>query len=221
MNAAKRKSLARVTLMLSIQLIGILLILGLNQSLSSVSDPITGLFMLAWFLGYFETHQKSTYLDEGKDHFPKVWYYAYELWLTFGVLFVAYDHCKVSTRSPLNAVMTCLGFSVFVVGAAIFRVSRNRLKSFYSSQLIVHKDHRLVTNGIYRYIRHPMYLGGILIHISFPLVFSSIYGLVYFLLILLFVRVTIRIEEVMLTDSFGDEYKEYIAKTKRMIPFIY
>ncbi len=80
------------------------------------------------------------------------------------------------------------------------------------------KVNKLVTSGIYKYSRNPMYLGMILIIIS-----TSIYYLNYYSLVTPFIfyfwinRFQIKREEIFLTEKFGKEYLSYMSKTRRWI----
>lgn len=79
---------------------------------------------------------------------------------------------------------------------------------------------RLVTNGIYKYIRHPMYLG--LILVSFALVLNDLTFLRIVLFDLLVINQIFKLtyEEKLLEKHF-EGYKEYRKKTKKIIPFVY
>ena len=90
-----------------------------------------------------------------------------------------------------------------------------------SSRLRIVEGQRLVTSGVYRYIRHPLYLGEIARNIGVPLFFNSFTGLIVILLGNLFLLMRINIEEEMLIEEFGDEYIEYRKRTKKIIPFVY
>jgi len=90
-----------------------------------------------------------------------------------------------------------------------------------SSRLRIVEDQKLVTTGVYRYIRHPLYLGELCRNIGIPLFFNSLMGLKIILLGNLFLLIRVGIEEEMLVEEFGEEYIEYRKKTKRIIPFVY
>ncbi len=80
------------------------------------------------------------------------------------------------------------------------------------------EEHKLVTNGIYRYIRHPLYSIGSSLFISFGMMadnwFIAILG------ILTFILMAIRTpkEEANLIEKFGDEYRKYMKHTGRFFP---
>jgi len=90
-----------------------------------------------------------------------------------------------------------------------------------SSRLQIVEGHRLVTDGVYRNIRHPLYLGELTRNLGFTLILSSTYGFLMVLIGGLFLHFRIGIEERMLLEEFGVEYEEYMRRTKRLIPYIY
>jgi protein-S-isoprenylcysteine O-methyltransferase Ste14 len=92
------------------------------------------------------------------------------------------------------------------------------LNKQWSIALELREDHKLITTGPYRYVRHPMYLG----------VFTYTIGLMMIsldVLVILFFAFTIWVnyrriprEEQMLIQEFGDEYLEYIKRSGRLLP---
>lgn len=82
-------------------------------------------------------------------------------------------------------------------------------------------DHRLVKDGLYRHVRHPIYLGEILRNLGIVLILTSVYGVLLVAIASIFLLFRIGIEEKMLIDVFGDDYKEYQQNTKRIIPYVY
>ena len=82
-------------------------------------------------------------------------------------------------------------------------------------------DHKLIRHGIYRYVRHPIYLGSMLAFFSIPFLFHSLYGLLVTTLAVPFILYKIQAEERTLIEKFGDEYRDYIRNSKRLIPYVY
>jgi len=80
--------------------------------------------------------------------------------------------------------------------------------------------HRLITTGAYGVVRHPVYLGALLIWIGLPLAFTHV---TTFALAVLYVipgyLLYLRSEEAMMLASFGDEYREYQRQVPRLLPF--
>lgn len=102
--------------------------------------------------------------------------------------------------------------------AIIRRSALKSLGEFYSSKLRIMPNHRVVRVGLYRYIRHPAYLGTILMSLGGPLVLESLYSSLIMSLIIPFYLYRIRIEENMLLKKLGNEYLEYMRTTWRLIP---
>jgi protein-S-isoprenylcysteine O-methyltransferase Ste14 len=80
------------------------------------------------------------------------------------------------------------------------------------------KVNKLVTSGIYKYSRNPMYLGMILIIISTSIFYLNYYSLVTpFIFYFWINRFQIKREEIFLKEKFGKEYLSYMSKTRRWI----
>ena len=97
--------------------------------------------------------------------------------------------------------------------------SHTDLGQNWSESLQIRQGHQLVTSGIYRHIRHPMYAFGWLFGIVQALLLQNwiagLSGLVSFA-VLYFLRVPR--EEQMMLDQFGEEYQSYMKRTGRVIP---
>ena len=118
---------------------------------------------------------------------------------------------------PLWVGMT--GVALLALGDWVFWKSHRDLGRNWSPKLEMRENHRLVTEGIYRRIRHPMYLSIWLLVIAqamiLPNYVAGFSGLVPFAL-LYFLRVGN--EEKMMGEEFGAEYEQYLRKTGRLVP---
>jgi protein-S-isoprenylcysteine O-methyltransferase Ste14 len=119
------------------------------------------------------------------------------------------------------SVQNIVGLALYVIGLTIALVAQITLKRSYSSTLVIREDHQLVTHGIYRYTRNPVYLGVIIAIIGLPVFASSLYGLLIMSALIPIVLNRIRLEEELLTEEFQDAYQKYKETTKKLIPFIY
>lgn len=83
------------------------------------------------------------------------------------------------------------------------------------------KEHKLVTNGIYRWVRHPLYTIGSSMFVSFGMMADNWF--IAALGILAFIGMAIRTptEEANLIEKFGDEYREYMKRTGRFLPKVF
>jgi protein-S-isoprenylcysteine O-methyltransferase Ste14 len=120
---------------------------------------------------------------------------------------------------PLQA---WLGVAVLIGAMALFWRTHRDLGRAWSVTLEIRTEHRLVTHGIYARLRHPMYaafwLWALAQALLLPNWIAGLSGLVGFGT-LFFARVGR--EERMMLERFGEEYREYMRRTKRIIPGVY
>ena len=119
------------------------------------------------------------------------------------------------------SLVNVAGLGLFLMGVYMRVVAMRTLGEYFLTDLRTERDHRLVKHGIYEHIRHPAYLGTVLFSVGIPLIFSSLYGFLLMLILFPSYLYRIRIEESVLLKEFGDEYREYMKKTKKIIPLIY
>jgi len=100
-------------------------------------------------------------------------------------------------------------------------VSQATLWRNYSGTVVIRVDHQLITHGIYRFTRNPMYLGLIMGVTGLPVYVASLYGFLTSLILIPIILNRIRLEEKLLTEEFQGAYQKYKETTKKLIPFIY
>jgi protein-S-isoprenylcysteine O-methyltransferase Ste14 len=123
---------------------------------------------------------------------------------------------------PFHPVQAWIGVLVLLAALVLFHRTHRDLGRAWSVTLEVRREHRMVAQGIYARLRHPMYAAFWLWALSqaflLPNWIAGPAGLVGFGT-LFFVRVGR--EERMMLDKFGEEYRAYMARTKRIVPGIY
>lgn len=114
-----------------------------------------------------------------------------------------------------------IGLIVFVVCSWTQVWSFKYLGKFYSQEIIVQKEHKLITGGPYKFIRHPQYLSQLLSDLGAGIALGGyiIIPLVILLEIPLFILRAKKEEEIM-GEFFGDQYMNYKKQSGFMIPFI-
>jgi protein-S-isoprenylcysteine O-methyltransferase Ste14 len=121
-----------------------------------------------------------------------------------------------------SPIVSVIGITLLVLSGIISVTGRIQLSWFGSGVLHIEKDHRLITTGIYGVIRHPIYSGSVFGVIGLFMAFRSVIVLCFVtLLYFMVIRHRLLFEEKMLTEEFGDQYRDYMKKTKRLIPYIY
>jgi protein-S-isoprenylcysteine O-methyltransferase Ste14 len=113
------------------------------------------------------------------------------------------------------------GLLLFLIGGTIRTASIFALEHRFSGFVAVQANHKLKTDGIYRFIRHPSYMGALLAMIGLVLIFRSGVALLLIPLMLLVILHRIKDEEEFLQSEFGAEYTDYRRRTWRLFPFIY
>ena len=113
-----------------------------------------------------------------------------------------------------------ISFIIFLIGAIILI---NPISKFIKSKTTIDpikfkKVNKLITSGIYKYSRNPMYLGLLIIVISTTILYFNIFSITTPILFYFWInKFQIKREEIFLTEKFGKEYLLYKAKTRRWI----
>jgi protein-S-isoprenylcysteine O-methyltransferase Ste14 len=123
---------------------------------------------------------------------------------------------------PFQPILAWLGAAVFAASLWLFHRTHKDLGRNWSVTLELRDRHSLVTSGVYRHVRHPMYsafwLWAIAQALLLPNWVAGPAGLVGFGT-LFFLR--IGREEQLMIEAFGDEYRDYMRRTSRVLPGIY
>lgn len=114
-----------------------------------------------------------------------------------------------------------LGVGIGVVGVFGIYWLFSSIGSGITPTSATRKEHTLVTTGIYRYIRHPLYTFGASMFVSFGMMADNWF--IALLGILTFIAMAIRTpkEEANLVEKFGDEYRAYMQRTGRFLPKLF
>jgi protein-S-isoprenylcysteine O-methyltransferase Ste14 len=114
-----------------------------------------------------------------------------------------------------------LGALLFIVGGTLRLWPVFVLGHRFSGLVAIQPGHRLVTDGIYRHLRNPSYLGLVVNALGWALAFRSVVGIVLAALTLIPLIARIHSEEALLRAQFGAEYDAYCARSWRLLPGIY
>ncbi|MGE3147672.1 MAG: protein-S-isoprenylcysteine O-methyltransferase [Pseudorhodoplanes sp.] len=118
--------------------------------------------------------------------------------------------------------LAVVGALVFLLALWLFYATHRTLGRNWSDSLEVRETHSLVTGGPYRLVRHPMYSAFFLWAIAQALLLpnwvAGLSGLVGFGLLFCF---RVAHEERLMLETFGDKYRDYMARTARLVPWVY
>ena len=114
------------------------------------------------------------------------------------------------------------GIALFVAGLALRWYAIVHLGRFFTVNVSIAADHRLIDTGPYRIVRHPSYTGALMAFLGLGLCMANWASLLCLLvpICLVFLR-RIHVEETVLLEALGNPYRDYMRRTKRLIPAIY
>ncbi len=140
---------------------------------------------------------------------------AFALFFALTIAFVG------SADGPVALLLALCGFLLAVAGSALVVWSRRELGSAWSFVPTVVQGTGLVTTGPYRLVRHPIYLGLVLVATGEALVFGSWPALMTVLCAIVPTFAwRARVEEKLLSRTFGETYEAYRQRTKMIIPHL-
>ena len=119
-----------------------------------------------------------------------------------------------------NPVIDSLGVIMCAAGMVFLVWARQNLGRNWSQTVSIKKGHELVTSGPYRYVRHPMYAGGIIACIGSAIVVGGAWILLLVILGLIFLW-RVGAEDRLMARQFPNEYPLYKKRTKALIPFVW
>jgi protein-S-isoprenylcysteine O-methyltransferase Ste14 len=191
----------------------------------SVAKAIFGLLAVGWYVVRFPYERRSRHTPVVRSARDSREIALLSVSLTgLGILpfiYVATGFPRIADYS-FRAAQAWMGLLVAIAALMMFRLTHKALGRNWSVSLEVRESHKLISEGIYRQIRHPMYtafwLWAVAQALLLPNWFAGCAGLVGFG-ILFFGRIA-KEEELMLA-SFGDDYREYMSRTYRVIPWVY
>jgi len=115
-----------------------------------------------------------------------------------------------------------LGIAVFAAGLAIRWYAIAHLGRFFTVNAAIAANHRLVDTGPYGIVRHPSYTGALMAFLGLALCLANWASLAALLVpIFLVFRWRVHVEEAALIEALGEPYRNYMKRTKRLIPAVY
>jgi protein-S-isoprenylcysteine O-methyltransferase len=137
------------------------------------------------------------------------------LWVSIGLAF--------STIAAMHSVaLQATGLVVMGIGILVRTTAIAQLGRFHTPNVAIRADHRLKVTGLYRLVRHPSYLGALIAYFGFGLALGNWLSVVVIMGItpcLYLYR--IHEEDAAMLAAFGDEYRAYCVRTKRLVPWLY
>jgi protein-S-isoprenylcysteine O-methyltransferase Ste14 len=140
--------------------------------------------------------------------------------LGFLLMIVAGVHPFGMVMIGQSALSASLGVAVCALGLFVSIWSRKTLGSNWSQDVELKHGHELVERGPYRYVRHPIYTGILLMALGTAIASGLLIEFLAFLCILVGFYIKLKQEETLLLTHFPDEYPAYKARVKAIVPFV-
>lgn len=141
--------------------------------------------------------------------------------LAFAVMYFGICNAVIPGRVPIWFRGQRLVGALIIAGGAALMVSALVYFRSWRFRATLDKGHRLATDGPFRLVRHPIYMGLNLLALGTALWVPTPTVWVAFVLMAIGSDLRARAEETLLKQAFGPSYREYCARTKRFVPGIY
>jgi protein-S-isoprenylcysteine O-methyltransferase len=189
-----------------------------EATMGIVRDVVLAIFFLWIFVDAVVVFRHKTAAAENRDRrslkllmVGSLLAYAVSIGLAFG------------TIGAIDSVtLQIAGLVVMALGIAVRSTAIRQLGRFHTPNVAVRTDHRLKQSGLYRHVRHPSYLGALIAYLGFSLALGN------WLSVAVLMGTTTALylyrmheEDAALADAFGEAYRAYARRTKRLIPWLY
>lgn len=134
-----------------------------------------------------------------------------------GILSYAIPGATITFARP---AVFAAGIVLALAGIAIRQYAIATLGRFFDVRVTTRPDQTVVETGLYRLIRHPSYSGTLLTVLGVLLCSTNWASLACFVLALPGFAYRIRVEEAALSLALGQPYRDYMRRTKRLVPFL-
>jgi protein-S-isoprenylcysteine O-methyltransferase Ste14 len=189
-----------------------------------VNPKIIIIIAISYLYGLFEVFMNLRQRSKGKVTSTRD---KGSLWLLYGLITLGYalsfsiGATKMGRVYPWNTFFA-LGMLLMVIGLTVRIHSILTLKQFFTYSVAKVENQKIIETGLYKFIRHPGYLGQVIIFFGISTSISNLLSIfVMMVLVTLGYVYRIRVEERFMLEELGEGYVNYQARTKRIIPKIY
>jgi len=188
-------------------------------------DPkIISIITVSYLYGFFEVfmnlrqRSKSKVTTSGDKS---------SLWWLYGLITVGYALSFSIGATKIGRIyywntFFAIGMALVVIGFAIRIHSILTLNQYFTYSVAKVENHKIFETGLYKFIRHPGYLGQLIIFIGISTSISNWLSILVMMIpITLGYLYRIKVEERFMLEQLGEDYLNYQERTKRLIPMIY
>jgi protein-S-isoprenylcysteine O-methyltransferase Ste14 len=149
------------------------------------------------------------------------------LWLLYSLITVGYALSFSIGATKIGRIyywntFFAIGMALVVLGLMIRIHSILSLKQYFTYSVAKVENHKIIESGLYKFIRHPGYLGQLIIFIGISTSISNWLSILVMMIpITLGYLYRIKVEERFMLQQLGEDYLKYLEQTKGLIPMIY
>ena len=142
-------------------------------------------------------------------------------WLAFPAAFMVASWSRFALLHH-RVVWFALGLVILLAGSMLRRYCFRTLGRYFTGNVRVEPDQPVIEEGLYRFVRHPSYSGGMLMYLGTGLALTNwLSTLILAGMGAITYAYRVRVEEQALGSSIGQPYVEYTRRTKRFVPFVF
>jgi protein-S-isoprenylcysteine O-methyltransferase Ste14 len=149
------------------------------------------------------------------------------LWWLYGLITVGYALSFSIGATKIGRIYCwdtffAIGMALVVIGLVIRIHAILTLKHYFTYSVAKVENHKIIQTGLYKFIRHPGYLGQLIVFLGISTSISNWLSILVMMTpITLGYLNRIKVEEKFMTEQFGQDYENYQERTKRIIPMLY
>jgi protein-S-isoprenylcysteine O-methyltransferase Ste14 len=136
------------------------------------------------------------------------------------ILLPRLDAFQFVNFAPVGVALSSLGAVLTIAGMGLLVWARKVLGGNWSQTVSAKEDHELVTTGPYRYVRHPMYTGGLIACLGSAIAAGGVFVFLLLILTPLFLW-RVSAEDALMQRQFPREFPPYKARTYALVPFVW
>ena len=149
------------------------------------------------------------------------------LWLLYGLITLGYalsfsiGATKIGRVYPWN-IFFAIGMALTAIGLTVRVHSILTLRQFFTYSVAKVENQKIIESGLYKFIRHPGYLGQLIIFLGISISLSNWLSILFMIIpVMVGYLYRIQVEERFMIKELGENYLNYQSRTKRIIPLIY
>lgn len=149
------------------------------------------------------------------------------LWLLYSLITLGYTlsfsigATKIGRMYPWNTFFA-IGIPLVVIGFIVRIYSIWTLKQYFTYSVAKVENHKIIATGLYKFIRHPGYLGQIIFFLGISISVSNLFSILFMMIpVSIGYLYRMSIEEKFLSEQLGEDYLIYQKHTKKIIPLLY